>query len=32
MRGKATLAEALAWFFTGLAIIYAIGRYAYEYR
>jgi hypothetical protein len=31
-RGQVTLLEALGWFFAGLAIIYAIARFAYQYR
>ena len=31
-RGQATLWEGLGWFFAGLAIIYAIARYAWNYR
>lgn len=31
-KGSSTLLEGLCWFLIGLAVIFAIGRYAWNYR
>jgi hypothetical protein len=31
-RGQATLLEAVGWFLAGLVVMYALAKFAYDYR